>query len=354
VKIHEKYIKRCIQLAENGLGTTYPNPMVGSVIVHDNKIIGEGWHRKAGEPHAEVNAINSVKDRSLLKKATIYVSLEPCSHYGKTPPCSDLIIASGIKKVVIGSIDPFPAVSGKGIKKLMDTGCEVILGILDTECNALNKRFFTFHKHKRPYIILKWAQSTDGFLAPISSEANFKREPIWITNKYSQQLVHKWRSEETAILVGTNTAVKDNPKLNTRLWKGSSPIRILIDRNLRLTEDSALLDEGIKTIVICDEVAKETRSKTSSENLIFEPIDFNKEIPAEICKILYKHTIQSVIIEGGAITIQSFIDSGLWDEARVFTGEVHFKNGTNAPVAPGKYKEKNTLTGDTLRIYTND
>ncbi len=354
MKIHEKYIKRCIQLAENGLGTTYPNPMVGSVIVHDNKIIGEGWHRKAGEPHAEVNAINFVKDRSLLKKATIYVSLEPCSHYGKTPPCSDLIIASGIKKVVIGSIDPFPAVSGKGIKKLMDAGCEVILGILDKECNALNKRFFIFHKHKRPYIILKWAQSIDGFLAPISSEENFKREPIWITNKYSQQLVHKWRSEETAILVGTNTAVMDNPKLNTRLWKGSNPIRILIDRNLRLTEDSALLDESIKTIVICDEGSKETRSKTSSENLIFEPIDFNKEIPAEICKILYKHTIQSVIIEGGAITIQSFIDSGLWDQARVFTGEVHFKNGTNAPVAPGTYKEKNTRTGDTLRIYTND
>ncbi|WP_034921215.1 bifunctional diaminohydroxyphosphoribosylaminopyrimidine deaminase/5-amino-6-(5-phosphoribosylamino)uracil reductase RibD [Gillisia sp. CAL575] len=354
MKIHEKYIKRCIQLAENGLGTTYPNPMVGSVIVHDNKIIGEGWHRKAGEPHAEVNAINSVEDKSLLKKATIYVSLEPCSHYGKTPPCSDLIIASGIKKVVIGSIDPFPSVSGKGIKKLMDAGCEVILGILDTACNSLNKRFFTFHKNHRPYIILKWAQSTDGFLAPIYSEENHNREPVWITNKYSQQLVHKWRGEEAAILVGTNTAVMDNPNLNTRLWKGSNPVRILIDKSLRLPRDSALLDESIKTIVICDKVSKQEKSKTSSENLIFEPIDFNKEITAEICSILYKYAIQSIIIEGGAKTIQSFIDSGLWDEARVFTGDVHFKKGTKAPLPSGTFKEKNTQTGDILRIYTND
>ncbi len=354
MKIHEKYIKRCIQLAENGLGATYPNPMVGSVIVHNNKIIGEGWHRKAGEPHAEVNAINSVRDKSLLKKATIYVSLEPCSHYGKTPPCSDLIIASGIKKVIIGSIDPFPAVSGKGIKKLMDAGCEVILGILDTACASLNKRFFTFHKHHRPYIILKWAQSTDGFLAPIYSKEKHNREPVWITNKYSQQLVHKWRSEEAAILVGTNTAVMDNPKLNTRLWEGTNPVRILIDRSLRLPGDSALLDESIKTIVICDEVSKQAKSKTSSENLIFEPIDFNKEITAEICNILYKYAIQSIIIEGGAKTLQSFIDSGLWDEARVFTGDVYFKKGTKAPLPPGTYKEKFSHTGDTLRIFSND
>ncbi|RKS50772.1 diaminohydroxyphosphoribosylaminopyrimidine deaminase [Gillisia mitskevichiae] len=354
MKIHEKYIKRCIQLAENGLGTTNPNPMVGSVIVHDNKIIGEGWHRKAGEPHAEVNAINSVKDRSKLKKATIYVSLEPCSHYGKTPPCSDLIIASGIKKIVIGSIDPFPAVSGKGIKKLMDAGCQVTLGILDKECNALNKRFFTFHKHQRPYIILKWAQSVDGFLAPISSEEKNKREPIWITNKYSQQLVHKWRSEETAILVGTNTAVKDNPKLNTRLWEGKNPIRVIIDQHLRLTDDSALLDKSIKTIVICGEVAKKNNLKSSSENLIFEIIDFTKEITAEICKILYKHAIQSIIIEGGAKTLQSFIDSELWDEARIFTGEAHFNNGIKAPIAPGTFIQKHTETGDILRIYSND
>ncbi|TVZ25374.1 diaminohydroxyphosphoribosylaminopyrimidine deaminase [Gillisia sp. Hel_I_86] len=354
MNIHEKYIKRCIQLAENGLGTTYPNPMVGSVIVHNKKIIGEGWHHKAGEPHAEVNAINSVKDKSLLKKAVIYVSLEPCSHYGKTPPCSDLIVASGIKKIVIGSVDPFPAVSGKGIKKLMDAGCEVILGILDAECKALNKRFFTYQKHQRPYIILKWAQSVDGFLAPISSEENHPREPVWITNKYSQQLVHKWRSEEAAILVGTNTAVMDNPKLNTRLWKGTNPVRVLLDRQLRLTDDSALLDESIKTIVICGEEARNSNTKTSSENLIFETIDFEKEITSEICKVLYTHCIQSVIIEGGATTLQSFIDAGLWDEARIFTGDAHFKKGIKAPLPPGTFIEKNNYTGDMLRIYHND
>ena len=354
MKIHEKYIKRCIQLAENGLGTTYPNPMVGSVIVHDNKIIGEGWHRKAGEPHAEVNAINSVKDKTLLKKATIYVSLEPCSHYGKTPPCSDLIIASGIKKILIGSIDPFPEVSGKGIKKLMDAGCQVTLGILDTKCNVLNKRFFTFHKQQRPYIILKWAQSVDGFIAPISTEENHTREPIWITNQYSRQLVHKWRSEEAAILVGTNTAVMDNPKLDTRLFEGTNPVRVLLDKNLRLTEDSSLLDKSTKTIVICSDEAQKTISKTSSENLIFETINFEKDITTEICKILFKHGLQSIIIEGGAMTLQSFIDSGLWDEARVFTGDVQFGKGTKAPILNAEVKLKQEFTGDTLRIYSND
>ena len=227
MNIHEKYIKRCIELAKNGLGATYPNPLVGSVIVYKNKIIGEGWHQKAGAPHAEVNAINSVKDESLLNKSTIYVSLEPCSHFGKTPPCSDLIIAKGIKKVIIGTVDPFAEVAGRGIKKLMEAGCEVQVGILEKECQDLNKRFFTFHQKKRPYIILKWAQTTDGFIAPKVQE---KREPVWITNQYSKQLVHKWRSEEQAILVGTNTAIADNPKLNTRLWNGKNPVRVVIDK----------------------------------------------------------------------------------------------------------------------------
>ena len=248
MKIHEKYINRCIELAQKGLGNTYPNPMVGSVIVHNDKIIGEGWHHIAGEPHAEVNAINSVQDQSLLKKSTIYVSLEPCSHYGKTPPCSDLIIAKEIKKVVIATVDPFAEVSGRGIKKLLSAGCEVIVGVLEKEAQELNKRFFTFHQKKRPYVILKWAQSEDCFLAPEDKET---REPVWITNKYSNQLVHKWRSEEQGILVGTNTAILDNPKLNTRLWEGKHPTRILIDQNLRTPQNSALFDGSIKTIVIC-------------------------------------------------------------------------------------------------------
>ncbi len=354
MKIHENYINRCIQLAENGLGSTYPNPMVGSVIVYNNKIIGEGWHRKAGEPHAEVNAINSVKDKSLLKKATIYVSLEPCSHYGKTPPCSDLIIASGIKKIVIGSVDPFPEVSGKGIKKLMDAGCQVIVGILDEKCNFLNRRFFTFHKQHRPFIILKWAESLDGFLAPTPNPSNHTREPIWITNKYSQQLVHKWRSEEAAILVGTNTAVMDNPKLNTRLWDGANPVRILLDQNLRLDKDSALLDGSTKTIVICSPQTLQAKEAETSENLIFEAINFDEEISNQICQVLYKHQIQSIIIEGGAKTLQTFIDSGLWDEARVFTGENDFKDGTKAPSLHSSPRKKYNTTGDLLRIYKND
>ena len=354
MKIHENYINRCIQLAENGLGTTYPNPLVGSVIVYDNKIIGEGWHRKAGEPHAEVNAINSVKDKSKLKDATIYVSLEPCSHFGKTPPCSDLIIASGIKKIVIGSIDPFHEVAGKGIKKLMDAGCQVIVGILDEKCHFLNRRFFTYHKQKRPFIILKWAQSLDGFLAPISDEEDQTRKPVWITNKYSQQLVHKWRSEEAAILVGTNTAVIDNPSLTTRSWDGDNPVRVLIDQHLRLSKDSDLLDRSSKSIVICGIEARNFTKMEPSENLVFETIDFKNEITHQICDLLYKYEIQSIIIEGGAKTLQSFIDSGLWDEARVFTGEVQFNKGVKAPSLDSELKLKLDHTGDILRIYSND
>jgi len=213
VNIHEKYINRCLELAKNGLGKTYPNPLVGSVIVYKDQIIGEGWHQKAGSAHAEVNAINSVVEKSLLKKTTIYVSLEPCSHFGKTPPCSDLIIARDIKKVVIGAVDPFAEVAGRGIKKLMEAGCKVQVGILEKQCQELNKRFFTFHQKQRPYIILKWAQTANGYIAPKFQE---KREPVWISNQYSKQLVHKWRSEEQAILVGTSTAIADNPKLNTR------------------------------------------------------------------------------------------------------------------------------------------
>ncbi len=358
MKIHEKYIKRCIQLAQNGLGTTYPNPMVGSVLVYKDKIIGEGWHRKSGEPHAEVIAINSVKDKSLLKKATIYVSLEPCSHYGKTPPCSDFIVASGIKKVVIGTMDPFAKVAGRGIKKLFESGCEVSLGFLEAECKELNKRFFTFHRHKRPHIILKWAQSEDGFIAPLPAEINSKREPVWITNKYSRQLVHKWRSEEQAVLVGTNTAVADNPKLNTRLWDGPNPVRIVIDQHLRIMKDSALFDGSINTILICGNTTENLNTiqlrQPDCEFLAIETKDFEKEIAPQICQILYQNELQSVIIEGGTKTIQTFIDTGLWDEARVFSGMIQFKNGVAAPKLNGIFKSEEMINGDQLIIYIND
>jgi diaminohydroxyphosphoribosylaminopyrimidine deaminase/5-amino-6-(5-phosphoribosylamino)uracil reductase len=342
VNIHEKYIKRCIKLAQNGFGTTYPNPMVGSVVVYENQIIGEGWHKKAGEPHAEVNAIRSVKDKSLLKKATIYVSLEPCSHFGKTPPCCDLIIEHKIPNVVVGTVDPNEKVAGNGIKKLITDGVNVVVGVLENECNELNKRFFTFHQKKRPYIILKWAESQDGFLSP-EKEPNQDRKPFWITNQYSRQLVHKWRSEEQAILAGTQTVIEDNPKLNTRDWSGNNPVRVILDQNNRISKDSFIFDNTIKTIVF-------TKSETNSstDNTIFEIIDFKQDIIPQILSVLYQHQIQSVIIEGGLQTLQSFIDEDIWDEARIFIGKAIFSKGTKAPIIQKKNLTKTYLLGDEL------
>jgi diaminohydroxyphosphoribosylaminopyrimidine deaminase/5-amino-6-(5-phosphoribosylamino)uracil reductase len=345
VNTHEKYIKRCLELAKNGLGTTYPNPMVGSVIVFDNKIIGEGWHKKAGGPHAEVNAVNSVKDKSLLKKATIYVSLEPCSHFGKTPPCCDLIIENKIPNVVIGTVDPNIKVAGNGIKKLIEAGTNVSVGFLEEECNELNKRFFTFHQKKRPYIILKWAESQDGFIAPISKT---EAKPVWITNPYSRQLVHKWRSEEQAILVGTQTVIDDNPKLDTRDWAGSNPIRIILDQNNRIPNNCNIFDNQVKSIIIC-----KTSDKDNKENCIFENIDFEQNIAQQLSELLYKHQIQSVIIEGGRQTLQTFIDENIWDEARVFIGKTSFQEGTKAPLFTKINSKKTSIDGDELIISRN-
>lgn len=347
MKTHEKYIKRCIELAKNGFGTTYPNPMVGSVIVYNNEIIGEGWHRKSGEPHAEVNAINSVKDKSLLSKSTIYVSLEPCSHFGKTPPCCDLIIKNNIPNVVVGTVDSFAKVSGNGIKKLLEAGKNVTIGILEDECIELNKRFFTYHNKKRPYIILKWAETQDGFIAPISKD---KKEPVWITNEISRQLVHKWRSEEQAILVGTQTVLDDNPKLDVRNWTGNNPTRIVLDRTGKISNDYNVKDKSVKTIVITEQENLQTL-----DNLYYENCIFDEHLANSICKILHKHEIQSVIIEGGKQTIQTFIDSNLWDEARVFKGSSCFKNGTKAPAFLYKNGEKQFILDDELlKIYNHD
>ena len=333
MKVHEKYIKRCIELAKNGLGTTYPNPLVGSVILYNNQIIGEGWHQKAGEPHAEVNAIHSVKDKSLLSKATIYVSLEPCSHFGKTPPCCDLIIANDIPNVVIGTIDPFAKVAGNGIKKLLEAGKKVTIGILEDECNELNKRFFTFHTKKRPYIILKWAESQDGFIAPLERE---KKEPVWITNEFSRQLVHKWRSEEQAILVGTNTVIEDNPSLTVRDWTGNNPIRIVLDQKKRIPKESPIFDTQANTLLI----SKDT-------------INFKNAIASEIADFLFKNEIQSVIIEGGRQTLQTFIDANIWDEARVFKGAKALKNGIKAPLITSVNAKKEQLLDDQLLTFLN-
>ena len=327
VNLHEKYIKRCIELAKNGLGTTYPNPMVGSVIVLNDIIIGEGWHKKAGEPHAEVNAINSVDDKSLLKSATIYVSLEPCSHFGKTPPCSHLIVEKEIKNVVIGIVDSNSKVSGKGVKYLKDNGCNVTVGVLESECFKLNKRFFTFHNKKRPYIILKWAETTDGYVAPKSKK---EQKPVWITNTYSRQLVHKWRAEEHAILVGYNTVMEDNPSLTTRNWNGKNPIRVILDKTETLSKNLKVFDTKAQTLLI---------KETSAEGIS------NK---------LYKANINSIIIEGGLKTLQLFIDAGLWDEARVFTGNSYFNEGVKAPKIKGRLLNELTIKNDVLRIYKNE
>ncbi len=345
MKTHEKYIKRCIQLAKNGLGTTYPNPLVGSVIVYNQKIIGEGWHKKAGEPHAEVNAINSVKNKDLLKNATIYVSLEPCSHFGKTPPCADLIIKNKIPNVVIGTIDPFAKVAGNGIKKLKEAGINVTVGVLEKECAKLNKRFFTFHQKKRPYIILKWAESFDCFISP---ENKTERAPVWISNIYSRQLVHKWRSEEQAVLVGTQTVIDDNPKLDTRDWFGNNPIRIVIDKNNRISKESFIFDNKARSIVF-----SLSESSGLNENIRFEKLNSASNNIHEIIEVLYRMQIQSVIIEGGKKTLQSFIDADLWDEARIFKGNTVLKNGTSSPLIKGEIEFKQAILDNEFLILRN-
>lgn len=316
-------MQRCLQLAENGFGTTYPNPMVGSVIVHNDRIIGEGWHRKAGEPHAEVRAVRSVTNPELLKEATLYVSLEPCSHFGKTPPCSDLILEKGIPNIVVGTVDPFAAVAGKGIQKLREAGRTVVVGVLERECQELNRRFFTFHNKQRPYIILKWAQTADGFIAPLKKET---QKPVWISNAYARQKVHQWRSEEQAILVGTKTVLDDNPQLNTRDWYGNAPVRIVLDREGKIDHTYRVLDGTQPTLVIT-----EAKKKGSDERVAYQNCIFDSSLPQQIARILYQKGLQSVIIEGGAKTLQLFIDAGLWDEARVFESAEQWGQGIHAP-----------------------
>ncbi len=317
---HNTYIKRCIELAEKALGKTYPNPLVGSVIVYNDRIIGEGFHKKAGEPHAEINAINSIKDedKHLIPESTIYVSLEPCAHFGKTPPCALKIVELGFKKVVIGAMDSHDKVNGKGKKIITDAGIEVVSSILEDESRELNKRFFTYHEKKRPYIILKWAQSADGFM-----DKDFK--PIQISNSLSKQFVHQMRSEEHAILVGKNTALHDNPSLTVREIEGRNPIRILIDFNLEVLDDFKIYNNEAETIIF-------NSLKDSEENhLKFIKIEKENSLN-QILETLYELQIQSVIIEGGRFTLQQFIDQNLWDEAIIFKNpNLFLENGTKAP-----------------------
>jgi diaminohydroxyphosphoribosylaminopyrimidine deaminase / 5-amino-6-(5-phosphoribosylamino)uracil reductase len=340
-----QYMQRCLELAVKGAGFVAPNPMVGAVLVYENRIIGEGWHQQYGKAHAEVNCIASVKeeDRHLIAQSTLYVSLEPCAHFGKTPPCANLIIQQKIPKVIIGCRDPFTEVNGKGIEKLKATGVEVVLvdAALENECRQLNKRFFTFYTKHRPFVILKWAETKNGKIADASSER------LLISNEYANRLVHKWRSEEAAILVGTTTALSDDPELTTRLWKGPSPIRLVIDKELKLPASLKLFNQQVKTIVF------NYSKQEERENLLYYKLEKQASLVAQIMDALFQLNIQSVIVEGGAKLLQSFIDEGMWDEARVIKNEsLTAGNGLAGPMLPGKLlQEESKIDTDTLHIF---
>ncbi|MGE5106799.1 MAG: bifunctional diaminohydroxyphosphoribosylaminopyrimidine deaminase/5-amino-6-(5-phosphoribosylamino)uracil reductase RibD [Sphingobacteriales bacterium] len=342
--IHERYITRCIELAKLGAGNVAPNPMVGALLAYDEKIIGDGYHQQYGGPHAEVNAIEMCTFNglsNLLNKSTLYVSLEPCAHFGKTPPCADLIIKHKIPTVVIGCRDPFEEVNGKGIEKLKAADVDVELGILEEECKELNKRFFTFHTRHRPYIILKWAQTADEFIA----NADYSR--VFITNEYTNRLVHNWRAEESAILIGTNTALFDNPELTTRLTEGKNPIRLVVDMDLKLPSSLKIFNKEATTIVF-NGIKNEDYG-----DLLYRRINKNENIVQQISRILYDLKVQSVIIEGGRKLLQSFIDANLWDEARVITNEdLKINTGIRAPVLfnASKYQSDHILS-NTINSY---
>jgi diaminohydroxyphosphoribosylaminopyrimidine deaminase/5-amino-6-(5-phosphoribosylamino)uracil reductase len=337
------YMHRCLNLAQKGLGETYPNPMVGCVIVHKDEIIGEGWHHAAGSPHAEVNAISSVKNKHLLKESTLYVSLEPCSHFGKTPPCANLIIKNKIPRVIIASKDPNPIVRGKGIAKLQNMGCEVYQGVLEKEADFLNRRFFTFHQKKRPYIVLKWAQTEDHFISPENNQKN-SSEIFWITNTISRQKVHQWRSEEAAILIGVQTAIDDNPKLTTRNWKGNNPLRLILDPNNRISKTTHLQRDTNSCLFF--NLQLNNLDNDIKKSIVLKPYSL-----INLLKYCYKIKIQSIIVEGGKKTIQSFIDENLWDESRVFTNPKKMYKGIKAPTLNKKVSFEEMIDKDELKYY---
>ncbi|WP_339867514.1 bifunctional diaminohydroxyphosphoribosylaminopyrimidine deaminase/5-amino-6-(5-phosphoribosylamino)uracil reductase RibD [uncultured Algoriphagus sp.] len=338
MKADELYMHRALELAELGRGKVSPNPMVGCVIVHEDKIIGEGYHQEYGKAHAEVNAVNSVKNQELLAEATVYVTLEPCAHFGKTPPCANLLVEKKVKKVIIAAFDSNPLVGGKGIQILKDAGIVVQTGLLEQEARIQNKRFFTQIEKKRPYVILKWAQTKDGFVAREDYSSK------WITNASSRQLVHKWRAEEDAIMVGKNTAKYDDPALNVRDWVGKNPLRLVIDSKLELPNTLKLFDEAVPTI--CYNTLK------TEEKGTLEFVKLNQEFKVEdILEDLHRRNIQSVIIEGGSFLLNKFLSSELWDEARVFTSSNKFGSGIAAPIPPAPVSETIDVLEDTLRIY---
>lgn len=341
-----KYMLRCLELARQAFGNTYPNPMVGCVIVHNNKIIGEGYHHKAGEPHAEVNAIQSIENQELLSESTLYVNLEPCAHFGKTPPCADLIVSKKIKRVVVGCIDTFSKVSGKGIEKLKNAHIDVTTNVLEQESRDLNCRFFTYHEKKRPYIILKWAQSKDGFIDKLPMVKKSSKG-VRITNEICEKLVHQWRVEEQAILVGTNTAVQDNPNLTARLCRGNNPLRVVWDLHDRIPENSNLKNGETPTVIFS------LLQRESKENIEYKHITNEQNLVQETLDYLYEKGIQSLIVEGGTQTLQTFLDANIWDEARIFTTEEKFGEGISSPIFTTQPDKNQSIGNATLNYYYN-
>lgn len=336
------YMQRCLQLAALGAGNVSTNPFVGCVIVRNDRIIGEGYHKKYGEGHAEVNAIDSIKEKHLLSESTLYVNLEPCAHYGKTPPCADLIVKHNIKRVVVGAIDSFSEVAGKGIEKLKNADIDVRIGVLEEECRAINNRFFTYNEKKRPYIILKWAETADGYIGRESGEEHLSKR---ISNEYTDIEVHKWRATEDAILVGTNTGIIDNPALTTRLWEGKNPTRVLIDYDLEVPLTHKLYNNEAKTIII------NSKKEGSYENIFFVKLE-NRNLDS-VLEVLYQHKIQSLIVEGGAKILQSFIDNKLWDEARVIASKKTWFSGVKSPTIKGAIYSKEIMESDTITTFIN-
>ena len=333
-------MRRCIQLAEKGLGTTYPNPLVGAVLVEDQKIIAEGWHHRAGQAHAEVSAIQQVKDKQRLSNCTLYVSLEPCSHHGRTPPCADLIVEVGIKNVVIGSMDPNPMVSGGGVARLEQAGCEVTKGVLEAQCDVLNRRFFTFHKEQRPYIILKWAETADGFIAPSDQDEN--TGPSWISNQLSRQQAHKLRATEQAILVGAGTVIKDNPELTARSWHGEQPTRVVLDPKGTVPTDRKVFNKAAPTLYISRKRRDDLPGVTQLA------LDETSTVLEQLCAHLYNSEIQSLVVEGGGQTLSGFIENDLWDEAVIYRGPKSWGNGLRSPGIKGQLIDRQFLRDDLL------
>ncbi|MBC3539660.1 bifunctional diaminohydroxyphosphoribosylaminopyrimidine deaminase/5-amino-6-(5-phosphoribosylamino)uracil reductase RibD [Rufibacter sediminis] len=338
----EKYMRRALDLAALGTGWARPNPVVGCVVVHEHTIIGEGWHQQYGGPHAEVNALNSVKDKSLLPHSRVYVTLEPCSHYGKTPPCADFLIQHGVRDVVICNTDPNPLVAGRGIRKLVDAGCKVHIGVLEAEGLELNRRFFTFQTQKRPYLVLKWAESADGFIALPNCQ------PCQISGPLAKQLVHKWRTQEQAILVGTRTALHDNPQLNVRHWPGLAPLRIAIDKQLSIPATHHLLDDSTPTLLY---TLQEKAATAQTEFVTLSPdAHFLNQLLAD----LYKRNVQSVLVEGGTVLLEALLEANLWDEIRVLKSPVTLTQGVKAPQLPAMpFAARTNIGEDEITFYRN-